>query len=120
MNGDRLLLGLVAEFVACADGLPAFDLGSRHPHAHGAGIVIATHAALRDGHASELAVPNHQRRIQQPAGFEVSEEAGDRPVHFSRMRRVVFLHVVVRVPRIGILVAQPAMIELHETHTALD
>src|SRR5258708_2000824 len=46
VNGNGLLLGLVAEFIARSDGLPALNASARHPHAHGSGIVIAAHAAL--------------------------------------------------------------------------
>src|SRR5258708_35114981 len=61
VNGDGLLLRLVAEFIARADGLSALDLRTRHPHAHGAGIMVAAHAALRNGHPPEFAVPYNQR-----------------------------------------------------------
>src|SRR2546425_10317542 len=119
MDRDGLLLGLVAEFVACTDYLAAFDARARHPDGHRAGVVIAAHAPLRNRHASEFALPDDQRAVEQTARFEIREQPRDGLVDFGRMRGVVLLYVLVRVPGVGVLVAEPAVIELHEAHAAL-
>ena len=81
--------------------------------------MIAPDAALRDRHAAELALPDDERRIEQPARTQVREQAGDGQIDFRRMLRVVGLDVLVRVPGIGVLIAEPAMIQLDETNAAL-
>ena len=40
----------------------------------------AADAALRDRHPAELAVPDDQRRIEQPARFQIGEQSGDRKI----------------------------------------
>ena len=58
---DRLLHCLEAELVAGADHLTALDACARHQHRLCPRIVIAPEAALRDRHAAELRVHDHER-----------------------------------------------------------
>src|SRR5215831_4607317 len=80
---DRLLHDLEAEVVTLADDLAAINAHPCHPDAKGARVMVAAYAALRNGHAPELSVPNHQRFIEQAPAFEIGEQAGNGPVDFG-------------------------------------
>src|SRR5262249_31049956 len=71
MDGDGLLLGFIPELVAGSDDLTAFDAGAGHPYGHGAGVVVAADALLRDRHAAEFAVPDDERVVEEAAGLEI-------------------------------------------------
>src|SRR5262245_5935612 len=73
VNRGYLLFRFKAEFIARSDRLPAFNAGSCHPDGHRARIVIATDASLRDRHATEFAMPDDQRGIQQAARLQVCQ-----------------------------------------------
>src|SRR5205807_1519235 len=120
MDCDGLLFRLVAEFVARADYLAAFDARARHPDAHGARIVIAPDTTLRNRHASELALPDHESGVEQPARLQICKQRGDRLVDLGGMCRMVSSNVIMRIPRIRVLDSEAAVIELHKTDAALD
>ena len=50
------------------DGAP-FDPAAGHPVAEAVRVVIAALAAFRHRHAAELAAPDHERALEQPARF---------------------------------------------------
>ena len=117
---DRLLHRLEAELVGRSNHLTAFDAGAGHQHGLRAGVVIAPDPALRDRHAPELRVHDDQRPVQQTARLEVGQQACHRPIRFGGVLRVIPLDVVVRVPGVGVLVADAAGKDLHEPDAALD
>src|SRR5262245_56653709 len=119
MDGDGLLLGFIPELVAGSDDLTAFDAGAGHPYGHGAGVVVAADALLRDRHAAEFAVPDGERVVEEAVGLEIRQEAGDGTVDLGGVAGVVYLHVVVGVPGVQILLAKAAVIELHEADATL-
>jgi hypothetical protein len=53
----------------------AADAAAGHPNGEGVRIVVATRffALLRQRQAAEFAPPNHQRRIEQAARFQVGQ-----------------------------------------------
>src|SRR6267142_1992862 len=106
VDGHYLLFRLQAEFVAGSNHLSTLDARASHPYGHGAGVMVAADAALRDWHSAELTVPYDQCRIQQAPRLQVGEQPGDGPVGFGSMERVVGFHIHMRVPRFGILVDQ--------------
>src|SRR5258706_2117125 len=97
-NRYGLLGDLVPEVIAAADNLAARNAATRHPDAEGVRIVVASDAALGNGHAAELGMPNHQSLVEHPAALQVREQAGDRLVDLGRMLPVVVDDAVVRVP----------------------
>ena len=56
----------------------------------------------------------------RPRALRSVSRPGDRAVRFRGVLRVIRLDVAVRVPRIGVLVAHPAVEQLHESHAVLD
>src|SRR5947207_15870487 len=94
-NRYRLLGDLVSEVIAPADDLAARNAAACHPDAEGVRIMIASDAALRNGHAAELGVPYHQRLVKHAAPFQVREQAGDGLVDLGRMLPVVVDDAVV-------------------------
>jgi len=110
MDSDWLLLGFVTELVAGADDLPALDPRAGHPQGHGAWVVVAAHAFLGNRHAAELAMPDDQRRVEEAASLQVGEQSGDWAIDRGGVAGVVVLDVVMRIPRVAVLLAEPAMI----------
>ena len=118
--GQHLLLGLVAEFVSGADRLAAANARTGHPSGHRVRVVVPAQPALRNGHAPELRVPDHQRIVQQPAPLQILEQSSDGLVDLARVQSVVLDQVAVRIPRVDVLLSQRTAVELHEAHPALD
>ena len=58
--------------------------------------------------------------VEQTARLEVGQQARHRPIGLGGVLRVIRLDVVVRVPGIGVLVADAAGKDLDEPHAALD
>ena len=80
-------------------------------------VVVAAIAALRERRAAKLAGPDDQRRIEQAAGLEVREQAGDRLIDGAGVVLVALLQVAVLVPAI---VADVRAGQLDEAGAALD
>ena len=59
-------------------------------------------------------------RVEQPARLQIRQQPGHRPIGFRGVLGVVGLDVVVRVPGVGVLVADAARENLHEADAALD
>src|SRR5437868_13513756 len=81
-------------------------------------MMVATIAALRAGRATELRRDHDNRFIEQPALFQVVKERGDRLVDLFGKLAVVCLQVRMGIPSAS--VASPAVIDLHEPHTAFN
>ena len=77
-------------------------------------IVIAPILALRDREAPELARPEHDGGIEQPARLEILHQRGAGLIRLRAKSLQTLRVLVVRIPRLA------AEEELHETHTALD
>ena len=78
-------------------------------------VVVAALAALGHRHPAELAAPDDQRALEQPAPLQVGQEPGDRLVGPRAHPGVVRLDVVVGVPAVDV-----ARVELDEPDAALD
>lgn len=68
---DSVFDGVHAEIVGLADDLAAFRTASGQPHGKAVGIVIAAVPFFGHGRPSEFPAPDHQRRFQQSAAFQV-------------------------------------------------
>ena len=113
--------GAQPELVGVADDLAALDAAAGHPDREAVRIVVApfraVRAAVRCRAAAEFAAPDHQRGIEQAAGFQVRQQPGDGLVGLGRARLVVLVACDVAVPVVGIhAVAVP---HLHEANAAL-
>ncbi len=89
----------VAQLVGGADGDARLDSAAGHPDREAVRMVVAAQelrAAARLVHrgAAELAAPDHQRLVQQPAPLEVAKEGRDRPVDFPALLGQVLDDVV--------------------------
>ena len=82
---DGILDDVVAEVVGAADGDAGAHAAAGEPHREGARMVVAAEelravAGLVHRRAAELAAPDDQRVVEQPALLEVGEQPVDRPV----------------------------------------
>ena len=69
---------LPADLVGLAVAGTALDPAAGHPDEESVGIVVAAVAFFRDRHPAELAAPDDERRVEQPALLEIGR-AGPRP-----------------------------------------
>src|SRR5215468_1664187 len=86
------------DLVRGADDLPSFDAAAGHPHREAPGVVIAPVAFLVERRTPEFTAPHYQRRIEQPARFQIREQPGDGLIGAGAHFRVIAFEVVVRVP----------------------
>ena len=81
---DAVDLGAEADRVGRAvDGAP-LDAAAGQPHGEAVRVVVAALALLRHRHPAELAAPDDQRLVEQPAPLQVGQQAGDRLVGPAR------------------------------------
>ena len=80
--------------------------------------MVAPLATLARWCAAELARPDHQGLIQQPATLQVGQEGRDRLVGLAAMAFVVLVDVTVGVP--GLFAVTAARINLDEPDPTLD
>ncbi len=90
---------VVAQLVGGADGDARLDAAAGHPDGEAVRMVVAAQelrAAPRLVHrrAAELAAPDHQGVVQQPAPLQVRQQGRDRPVHLPALVRQVLDDVV--------------------------
>src|SRR6266487_2082958 len=109
----RILRGPEAKFVGRAIHRAALHAATSEPHAEAVVIVVAAaqRRQLGDGRAAELAAPEHERLVEKTALFQVREKGGDGLVPPGGQTAMIFLQVLVIVPRLA--VAGP---DLHEAH----
>ena len=112
---DFVLDREVTEVVGLAIGEAGFETAPGEQHGKARGVVVAARAvALGVGRAAKLAAPPHDRVVQQAAGLQILEQAGD---------RLVDAHGVVLVLRqIGVLVPRRivrvvGVVDLDVAHT---
>src|SRR6185436_17438591 len=84
MNVVRLVDGTKADLISGADYLASLDPSAGHPHRKAPGVVIAPvlragsgGVRIRERSAAELATPDDQCVLQQPARLEVGQQPGD-------------------------------------------
>ena len=75
-------------------------------------------ALLRDRQAAELAAPDDERFVEEPAAGEILEQRGDRPIGLGGEAGVIAEDVGMTVPAALVLLA--AGVDLDEAHAALD
>ena len=110
-----LLDGVVAVIVGGAVLDARLDPAAGHPHGEAFGVVVAAVLPLGGRGPAELAAPEDERVVEQAAGFQVAEQAGDGPVDFQGVLLVALLEVAVLVP----LHEGVAVGHLHEPHAPL-
>src|SRR5882672_10706008 len=120
----RVLGGLEPEFIGGAMNMSAADSSSCHPHGETVMIVIAAidFARVRPGswqldggRSAKFAAPNHQCILQHSALLQVRQQSADRLIAFAGEFAVVFLEIIMIVPRLPLAVP-----DLDETHPALE
>src|SRR5262249_48842398 len=77
-----------------------------------AAVVLARERALAVDRAAELAAPDHQRLVEQPALLEVGDQAVAGVIDIAALERQIARHIAVLIPA--------AMEDLHEATAALD
>ena len=104
-----------SEFVGLADCLAALYAATGHPHGEPGWIVVTPVALLRHCSAAELATPDNESFLKQPALLQVLQQPGNRLVGGFTETRVILLDTFVRVP-----LAAGTRVELDKTDSALD
>ena len=79
VNVNWIFHHIVAEVVSLAVDNPRLDAGARHPEREALGMVVAAvvvagELALAIDGPAELAAPDHQRVVEQPALLEVGDQ----------------------------------------------
>src|SRR5262249_58829212 len=115
---DLVLDGVVAVVVGLAVDRAALDAPAGQPDGEAVRVVVAPVLALGHRGAAELAAPDDQSLVQQPAPLQVPEQAGDRPVDGPGVVLVAGLEVAVLVPAVGPDDARAE--DLDEPHAPLD
>ena len=110
--------GRVAEVVGRPISLAPLDAAARQPGGETARAMVAPLAALAGGRPAELAGPDHQGLIQQPAALQVGQEGRDRLVGLAAVELVVLVDVAMGVPVLVVVAA--AGVDLHEPDPSLD
>src|SRR5262245_4916628 len=83
---------------------------ARHPDRETVGIMIAAVRAFSARSAAELRSPNDQRVVEHTSLFKVLHQSDNRFVDFRDLLAMIFLKILVRIPRIS----AGAMIDLHK------
>src|SRR5579871_4810487 len=117
VNTDSVADDVVTEVVGLAVDISRFESASGRPDREAAGMMIAAKAvggnfALRISRAAKFAAPDDDRVIQQSALLEVHHQHRRRLIDFATFDR--------QRPRQAAMMIPVAMIELDETHAALD
>ena len=77
---DLVLDGVVAVLVGRAVDRAALDAAAGQPDGEAERVVVAAVGALGERRPAELAAPDDQRLVEQAAGLQVLQQAGDRLV----------------------------------------
>ena len=77
---DLVLDGVPAELVGRAVDDPPLHAAAGQPHREAERVVLAAVGPFGRRRAAELAAPDDERVVEQAAGFQVLEQAGDRLV----------------------------------------
>src|SRR6266849_6705716 len=116
MHVHRVRYHVVAEVIRRAEDKPRFNTAAGHPDREAARMMVAAEVilsdfALRIGGPSKFPAPDHQRVVEQAAGFEVFNEGGAGFVGVLRLSLDALGQTAVMVP--------VAMAKLNETDPAL-
>ena len=103
------------DLIGLANDGAGFDGAAGHPNSEALRIVIAAFAFFIEGSAAKFAGPDHQRAVQQTAGFKVGQQ---RPDWF--VGGLAELGVIVFQIDVGIPPAVAAGVTLHEPDSAFD
>lgn len=116
-NTHAVLDPLEAKFIGFSIGNAAADSAPGKPRREGVGIMITpAAAALDDGQATELAVADHQRGIEQAALLQIGEQSGNRLIGLHCEPAMIRDDVLMPVPTLFVL--GPAAVDLHAPHAA--
>ena len=80
VDRDHVLHGPVSELVGRAVGITGLESASGQPQREAVAVVVAAVGPLRDREPAELAGPEDDGRVEQPALLEVLDECGARAV----------------------------------------
>ena len=115
MHMDRVLNGSQTDGIGRSVSQAAAHARSRQPDGIAPGIVIASLTLFAHRHPSELATPDHQRVVEQPALPQIAQQTGDRLIGLATHRRVIVEHIRVSIPTVRV-----SGINLHEADAPLD
>src|SRR5947209_3927739 len=98
---NLVLDGLEAEFITGTEGDPRLDPAAGHPEREGIGVMVAAvGAALDHRRPAELAAPDDEGVVEEPALFEILHQSRGRLVGVRAVLLEVGDEVAVLVPRL--------------------
>ena len=109
---------MIAKFVSRPVDHSCANPATCKPYGESSGMVVSALTAFGGRCAAKLSAPNNQGTIEQSPVFQVGEQSSNRPVGFSTMKVVIFLQIVMCIPRLRPFIA-PA-VKLNKTDTALN
>ena len=100
VDGERLIDGVVTEFVGGAEDSAGLEAAASHPEAEAVGVVVASAATLGEGGAAELAGEDDNGALEQAALLEILQKRGNRLVDLVGHHAVPLDDVAVVIPGI--------------------
>ena len=76
--------GVETKLVGCAVYHAPLDPTAGHPRREAERMVVAAVSTLRSGSPAELGRPDDDRLVEQPAPFQIGQQASNRPVDLKR------------------------------------
>src|SRR5713226_1267474 len=101
VNLHLVLYNEIAVLVCGTVDRAPFDAAAGQPNGKAKGVMIAAIAALSHGRTAELAAPEDQGLIEQAAGFQVPEQAGNGLIYRPRILLMAVFQIAVLVPAVG-------------------
>jgi len=115
MDVDLALRGIKAEIVGLSIDDARLDAAARHPDSITVRMMVAaqliwSQVTLHHGSAPELAAPDYQSRVQEPAFLQIVDQSDARLVGLQ----AALLQIVDKIAIRTAMMVPPAMIQLHE------
>src|SRR3954447_13779533 len=102
---DGILGRAEPELISSSDDLAALNPATRHPCRKAVGVMIAAgrvasaaDTAIARRTATELTAPQNERAVEQPASFQILNQACDSLVGCGRASLVVLIALLVSIP----------------------
>src|SRR5262249_14961944 len=119
---NRIAYSAETELISGTDDLATLDSAACHPDREAIGIMIpalgSSSTSVRRRAAAEFPSPDDQRGVEQPARFQIRQQASHCLIGLGRLRLMILVARNVAVPISGIhAVTRP---HLNKAHASLD
>src|SRR5262245_1621987 len=90
-----------AVIIRRAVGHAATNASSGKPHREAKRMMLSAISTFSGGRAAEFAAPENQSVLKQPARFQISDQARNRPVHSGAIVRKFGAQAAMLVPKLA-------------------